>query len=116
MKEVIGIKNYGNERRNGQELTNELPNIIIAPNASEDRLPYFGTNALLGEAVVEVTRNFPLYYIPIRGDYLGRSSYIMDIFLNIVREKDKEGMEKSREEILSYWIKKGTCLLLSKSD
>jgi dynein heavy chain len=109
-------KNMGIREEMVQELTNELPNIIITPTASEDRLPNFGTNALLGEAVVEVTRNFPLYYIPIRGDYLGRSSYIMDITLNIVREKDKEGIEKSREEILSYWIKKGTCLLLSKSD
>ena len=109
-------KNMGIREECVQELTNELPNIIITPTASEDRLPNFGANALLGEAVVEVTRNFPLYYIPIRGDYLGRNSYVMDITLNIVREKDKEGMEKSREEILSYWIKKGTCLLLSKSD
>ena len=109
-------KNMGIREEMVQELTNELPNIIITPTASEDRLPNFGANALLGEAVVEVTRNFPLYYIPIRGDYLGRNSYIMDITLNIVREKDKEGIEKSKEEILSYWIKKGTCLLLSKSD
>ena len=40
----------------------------------------------------------------------------MDITLNIVREKDKEGIDKSNEEILNYWIKKGTCLLLCKSD
>jgi hypothetical protein len=40
----------------------------------------------------------------------------MDITLNIVREKDKEGNDKSPEEILSFWIKKGTCLLLSKGD
>ena len=109
-------KNMGIREEMVQELTNELPNIIITPTASEDRLPNFGANALLGDAVVEVTRNFPLYYIPIRGDYLGRNSYVMDITLNIVREKDKEGVEKSKEEILSYWIKKGTCLLLSKSD
>ena len=99
-----------------QELTCDLPNIVITPTASEERLPNFGTNALAGEVAVEITRNFPLYYIPIRGDYLGRGSYIMDITLNIVREKDKEGVDKSNEEILSYWIKKGTCLLLCKGD
>ena len=109
-------KNMGMREENVQELSNELPPVIITPTASEDRLPNFGGNAGIGEVPVEITRNFPLYYIPIRGDYLGRSSYIMDITLNIVREKDKEGNDKSPEEILSYWIKKGTCLLLNKGD
>jgi hypothetical protein len=109
-------KNMGMREENVQELSNELPPVIITPTASEDRLPNFGGNAGIGEVPVEITRNFPLYYIPIRGDYLGRSSYIMDITLNIVREKDKEGNDKSPEEILSFWIKKGTCLLLSKGD
>ena len=109
-------KNLGMREEAIQELTCDLPNIVITPTASEERLPNFGTNALAGEVAVEITRNFPLYYIPIRGDYLGKGSYIMDITLNIVREKDKEGIDKSNEEILSYWIKKGTCLLLCKSD
>ena len=111
-KKNMGIKDEGI-----QDLYNPLPPIIITPTAQEDRLPNFGTaSALSNENSVEVTRNFPLYYIPIRGDYLARSTYVMDITLNIVREKDKDGMEKTREEILSYWIKKGTCLLLSKTD
>ena len=111
-KKNMGIKDEGI-----QDLYNPLPPIIITPTAAEDRLPNFGTaSALSNESSLEVTRNFPLYYIPIRGDYLARSSYVMDITLNIVREKDKDGMEKTREEILSYWIKKGTCLLLSKTD
>ena len=111
-KKNIGIKDEGI-----QDLYNPLPSIIITPTAAEDRLPNFGAaSALSNENAIEITRNFPLYYIPIRGDYLGRSSYVMDITLNVVRDKDKDGADKTREEILSYWVLKGTCLLLSLSD
>ncbi len=79
-------------------------------------------NQLLGGVAPILLQNgpvkhwFPLYYIPIRGDYLGKNSYVLDIPLYVYKDKDKDGQEKTEKEYTAYWIKKGTCLLLSKND
>ncbi|MCQ2815651.1 MAG: hypothetical protein MJ252_00145 [archaeon] len=108
------VKNNGIKDESVQDLIKDLPSIIITPNAADDKNQPFEAAGV--DTSTEIIRPFPLYYIPIRGDYLARPTYIMDIPLNIVRDKDKEGNEASREEVINYWIKKGTCLLLSKND
>jgi hypothetical protein len=68
-------------------------------------------------ANINLTHSFPLYYIPVRGEFLGKSTYIMDIKLTLFKDKDRE-LEENRidKSHPDYWIKKGTCLLLSKND
>jgi dynein heavy chain len=106
-------KGEGLKDENVQDLHMHLPPVIITPCQSDDHNQPFEN---LGESSNEIMKNFPLYYLPIRMDYMGFSSYLMDIPLNIVKERDKEGNELSKEDVIGYWIKKGTCLLLSTND
>ena len=109
---------------NIQDLYCPMPLIIMTPLIISDHdnmiNPPLNQNSLLGGPMVlqsgPVKHWFPMYYIPIRGDYLGKSSYVMDISLSIYKDKDKDGLEKTEKEYVAYWIKKGTCLLMSKND
>ena len=60
--------------------------------------------------------SFPIYYLPIRSNFHGKNTYIMDIDIPLYREKDKDGIEKPDADIISFWIKKGSCILLNKGD
>ena len=101
-----------------------MPLIVMTPivaieehnSANSTQTYMMPQNAGMMSNIGTIKHWFPLYYIPIRGDFLGKSSYVMDICLNIFRDKDKDGLEKTDREYISYWIKKGTCLLLSKND
>jgi len=110
---------------NIQDLNTHMPLIIMTPMIASDHEnlanQVISQNQLLaGGALVmqsgPIKHWFPVYYIPIRGDYLGKNSYVMDIPLNVFKDKDKEGQEKTEKEYISYWIKKGSCLLMSKND
>jgi dynein heavy chain len=102
----------GMKDENIQDLYTTMPLIVITPASEEVISNTLAANQLSTNAA-PVKHWFPLYYIPYRGDYLGRSSYVMDIQLNIIKEKDSE---KDDNEYHAYWIKKATCLLLSKND
>lgn len=111
-KKYSGIKD-----ENIQDLYTTLPPVVMIPindEMSGNQGPQIITAGMMGQGPLK--HWFPLYYIPFRGDYLGKPSYVMDICLNILRDKDKEGSEKTDREYIAYWIKKGTCLLLSKND
>jgi dynein heavy chain len=111
-KKYTGIKD-----ENIQDLYTPLPPILMIPindELSNNNAPQIINPGMLG--IGPLKHWFPLYYIPNRGDSLGKSSYVMDICLNVLRDKDKDGLEKTDREYISYWIKKGTCLLLSKND
>jgi len=58
----------------------------------------------------------PVYYIPIRGVYLGRNSYLMDLPVTVYNTNSKEGAEKSEREHIAFWTKKGTAILMSVSE
>jgi dynein heavy chain len=99
-----------------QELYNPLPILLISPIRQLDEQTSVITNAI-ASGMGPLKHTFPLYYIPIRGTYLTRPSYVMDINLSISRDKDKESnAEKTDAEYIAHWVKKGTCLLLSKND
>jgi dynein heavy chain len=88
-----------------EQISNNIASSLNANNA-------IGNTAL----VASIKHCFPIYYIPIRGEYLGRSSYVTDIWLNIFKDKDKDGVELEDKYYIAYWIKKSTCLLLSRND
>lgn len=111
---------------NIQDLYSSMPLIIMTPMIASDH-ENLGTSVLNQNQLLSgvsplvlqtgpVKHWFPVYYIPIKGDYLGKNSYVMDIPLNILKDKDKDGQEKTEKEYISYWIKKGSCLLMSKND
>jgi dynein heavy chain len=111
---------------NIQDLNNPMPLIIMTPMIASDHESLgaailgqnqilSGVNPLLMQSG-PIKHTFPVYYIPIRGEYLGKNSYIMDIPLSVYKERDKDGIERSEKEYIAYWIKKGTCLLMSKND
>jgi len=96
-----------------QDLYNPLPFINFIPVSQEE----FSTNTIANTGLgTQVAKNFPVYYIPYRGTMYGKDSYVMDIKLNILKDEEKEGAEKNDAEYVEYWIKKGTCLLLSKNN
>ena len=95
-----------------QDLYNPMPFINFIPVSLEE----FSTNNIAPGLILHVSKTFPVYYIPYRGTLYGRDSYVMDIKLNILKDEEKEGTEKTDSEYIDYWIKKGTCLLLSKNN
>jgi len=103
-----------------QDLYTPLPLLIMIPRKMEDKEDQGNQpmNVLSALVPAHFKHSFPLYAISIRGTYLGRNSYIMDIDLNLFKDKDKEkdGYDRPKEDFISYWTKKGTCLLLSKND
>jgi len=111
---------------NIQDLHCPMPLIIMTPMIASEHesigISMISQNHLLsGVAPIPfqsgpIKHWFPLYYIPIRGEYLGKNSYVLDIPLNVFKDKDKDGQEKTEKEYVAYWIKKGSCLLLSKND
>jgi len=108
---------------NIQELYMPLPIVIMTPKGQSDGIDIISNiqlqaqNQNIANTIINQTHSFPVYYIPIRGTYLGRSTYVLDIKLILYRDKDKDidenKLDKSQPE---YWIKKGTCILMSKSD
>jgi dynein heavy chain len=97
-----------------QDLYNNLPTLLISPVKQMEEQTNIITNAIAtGTGVIK--HSFPLYYIPIRGTLLGKSSYVMDVNLPIIKE-NKDNLEKPASEYAAYWVRKGTCLLLSKND
>lgn len=106
------------KEENIQELTNPLPTILMIPciDSLSDNQGYANINTAINIHSNPYKGVFPVYYIPIRDTFMNRPTYVMDIVLPLYREKDKDGNDKSPDAIADFWIKKGTCVLLNKSD
>lgn len=100
------------KEENIQELITPLNIVLMIPSVINENKTL--KELVSGTSVLKL--NFPIYYIPIRSNYYGKNTYIMDLDLPLYREKDKDGNEKPDNEILSFWIKKGTSILLSKNE